>query len=186
MGEHELLRLLDDARDIIFHYRVRPQPGFVYVSGACTSITGYTPEEHYANPKLLATMIDPRDRERLKQITAGHAHCDGTPYVLRWVRKDGRTIWTEQRLFVTRGADGRPDSFQGIVREATARIEADAQLRAELQELHKRLLPVCSHCKRVRDDDGRWMQLDVYVTARWNVPITHGICADCLSRHFPE
>jgi len=186
MGERELLRLLDDARDIIFHYRVRPRPGFLYVSGACTHITGYTPEEHYANPKLLDAMIDPRDRDRLKQISAGQAFSDGAPYVLRWVRKDGRSIWTEQRLFVTLGSDGRPDAFQGIVRDVTARIEADEQLRTELDELRSRLLPICAHCKRVREDDGRWVQLDTYVAARLNVPLTHGICADCLNRHFPE
>src|SRR5262249_59854426 len=132
-------------------------------------------EEDYAEPGLLMKMIDPRDRDHLKEIAAGRAYADGAPYVLRWVRKDGKTIWTEQRLFVELGDDGEPDAFQGIVREVTERREADAELRAALatsrqlvDELRRKTLsgslPICSHCKNNRNRLRHWGRIDAPIS----------------------
>lgn len=41
------------------------------------------------------------------------------------------------------------------------------------------LLPICSHCKKIRDDRGYWNQLEAYLEAHSEAAFTHGICADC-------
>lgn len=41
------------------------------------------------------------------------------------------------------------------------------------------LLPICSHCKKIRDDRGYWNQLEGYLEAHSEAAFTHGICADC-------
>jgi len=51
--------------------------------------------------------------------------------------------------------------------------------RAEVETLSG-LLPVCAWCKKVRDDEGYWQQVEDYLSRR-NIRITHGICADCMS-----
>jgi hypothetical protein len=54
-----------------------------------------------------------------------------------------------------------------------------ASARAEVQTLSG-LLPICAWCKKVRDDDGYWRQVEVYFARRDHIQFTHGICSDCL------
>jgi hypothetical protein len=44
------------------------------------------------------------------------------------------------------------------------------------------LLPICSWCKRIRDDDGQWNQLEAFVKDRTEAEFTHGICPECTQR----
>ncbi len=60
-----------------------------------------------------------------------------------------------------------------------------AQTRAEVQTLSG-LLPICAWCKKVRDDDGYWQQVDEYFCRHSNVRFTHGVCVDCLERLSDE
>ncbi|MBI5887835.1 MAG: hypothetical protein HZB82_03880 [Deltaproteobacteria bacterium] len=41
------------------------------------------------------------------------------------------------------------------------------------------LLPICSYCKRIRDNAGRWIKIETYIEQRSNAEFTHGICPDC-------
>jgi hypothetical protein len=55
------------------------------------------------------------------------------------------------------------------------------QTQAEVQTLSG-LLPICAWCKKVRDDDGYWRQVDDYFCRHSNVRFTHGVCVDCVER----
>ena len=46
------------------------------------------------------------------------------------------------------------------------------------------ILPICSHCKRVRDDRGDWQSVEDYVAARSELSFSHGICPDCMEQHY--
>lgn len=59
------------------------------------------------------------------------------------------------------------------------------QTRAEVQTLSG-LLPICAWCKKVRDDDGYWQQVDEYFCRHSNVRFTHGVCRDCMERLSDE
>jgi hypothetical protein len=48
------------------------------------------------------------------------------------------------------------------------------------------LLPICSVCKRIRDDSGYWNQLEDYLSQHTNAMLTHGICDDCLKDKYPD
>jgi hypothetical protein len=48
------------------------------------------------------------------------------------------------------------------------------------------LLPVCAWCRRIRDEQNSWQSLDSYLVKRAELDVTHGICPDCQSKHFPE
>jgi hypothetical protein len=48
------------------------------------------------------------------------------------------------------------------------------------------LLPICSHCKKIRDDRGYWNQLEAYLEAHSEAAFTHGICADCQEQLHAE
>ena len=56
----------DNASDLFYRYRFRPTPGFEYVSPSSTAITGYSPEEHYADPDLGLKRVHPEDKHLLE------------------------------------------------------------------------------------------------------------------------
>jgi CheY-like chemotaxis protein len=73
------------------------------------------------------------------------------------------------------------------------RVEADRQrlileLQAALAQVKtlSGLLPICAWCKRTRDDDGYWNDLESYISAHSQAQFSHGICPDCQRQHFPN
>jgi len=67
-------------------------------------LTGYTPEDFYADPGLAFRLAHPEDR--LEQARAFTAGTDGRTLTLRWIRRDGRPVWTEQRNVSVRAEGG--------------------------------------------------------------------------------
>ena len=56
---------------------------------------------------------------------------------------------------------------------------------SELVEL-KRLLPICSYCKKIRTDQEFWLNVDRYFEAHMDVNFTHSICPECMTMHYPD
>jgi len=50
----------------------------------------------------------------------------------------------------------------------------------------KALLPMCSYCKKIRDDKGYWNQVDEYITNHSDTKFSHGLCPDCLRKQYPD
>jgi DNA-binding NarL/FixJ family response regulator len=50
----------------------------------------------------------------------------------------------------------------------------------------KGLLPICAACKKIRDDNGYWNQLEAYIETHSDAEFTHGLCPECRRRMFPE
>jgi PAS domain S-box-containing protein len=117
--------LAENAQDIIYLYRLKPTPGFEYVSPSATAITGYTPEEHYANPQLGFEMVLPEDRPSLMNLFQA-TEAQDSALTLRWMRKDGRIIWTEQRNRLIYDDAGNVIAIEGIARDVTERKVAEA------------------------------------------------------------
>ncbi|MFQ5809349.1 MAG: PleD family two-component system response regulator [Armatimonadota bacterium] len=60
-----------------------------------------------------------------------------------------------------------------------ARVRELEDALAQVKQLHG-LLPICSYCKRIRDDRNYWQQVESYIAQRSDAEFTHGICPDCL------
>ncbi|MCG8572704.1 MAG: cache domain-containing protein [Spirochaetes bacterium] len=56
---------------------------------------------------------------------------------------------------------------------------------SEVKQL-KGLLPICSNCKKIRDDEGYWSQIETYISKRSAAEFSHGICPDCAKKIYPE
>ena len=50
----------------------------------------------------------------------------------------------------------------------------------------KGILPFCSFCKKIRDDKGYWEKVDVYIRKHSQADISHGVCPECMQKHYPE
>ncbi len=81
------------------------------------------------------------------------------------------------------------------IEDVTERIHREKELEEQVARLEeamnqvntlKGLLPICSYCKKIRDDKGYWNQLESYIGTRADVDFSHGICPECAKKHFPD
>ncbi len=141
----ELFReLVENAGDVFFRLRLVPERRFEYVSPAIAAITGYAPAEHYADPELIARIVHPADRERLDAALSGAVPTLGRDLLLRWVRRDGAVVWTEQRSSAVRDASGRIVAVDGVARDVTERmrLQEEAERTARFRE---QLIAIVGH-----------------------------------------
>ena len=80
-----------------------------------------------------------------------------------------------------------------ILRDITAGINIQLETEKLIIELQKAretvetlsgLIPICSICKKIRDDKGYWNQLEEYIGMHARVDFSHGICPDCMKEHY--
>lgn len=115
------------GRDLLYRYRVAPDRGFDYVSPSCHALTGYTPAEFLADPRLMAGLVHPADAALVDPITGRPLAAER---LVRWVRRDGAIIWTSHQARVAPDAEGRPVAFEGLVRDETEAVLAREALAA--------------------------------------------------------
>ncbi len=72
--------------------------------------------------------------------------------------------------------------------ELLARVRTHIELyksREQIKRLED-LIPICSSCRKVRDTDGYWKQVEQYITERTHSNFSHGICEECAHKLYPE
>lgn len=94
------------------------------------------------------------------------------PIADRWGDVAGRLLVTRD-ITVRKVLEGDRERLIGELKKALGEVSA-------LEEL----LPICASCKKVRDDQGYWSQIDVYLRKRAAVEFTHGICPDCDAKLY--
>ena len=180
--------LVEQSRDGIV---ILDQNGKVYEANQqYADMLGYTMEEirqlhvwdwdtQWAKEQLLEMV-------RTVDITGDH-------FETQHRRKDGTYYDVE---ISTNGTVFRGQKFiLCICRDITERKHAEKErekLIGELQEALKEIktlrgiLPICSFCKKIRDDKGYWEQVDVYIKKYSQADISHGICPECIKKHYPD
>jgi PAS domain S-box-containing protein len=85
--------------------------------------------------------------------------------------------------------------FVTVFNDITDKKNADAEKDRLIEELRQAvneiktlrgILPICSMCKQIRDDQGYWNQFEAYIEAHSDVDFSHSICPDCAQKHYPE
>jgi K+-sensing histidine kinase KdpD len=76
----------------------------------------------------------------------------------------------------------------GLQQHIKEREKLVGELKAALAEVKTLtgLLPICSHCKKIRDDRGYWSQIELYLREHSNANFTHSICPECARKFYPE
>lgn len=138
-------------------------------------------------------LVDPEDPNLPvlleERVRTGKAHGE-----LRLRRKDGSFFPVEISSVVFRDPVGEERTCM-IFRDITARKEWEAEretLIAELQhalsqvKMLSGLLPICASCKKIRDSQGTWNEIETYMRQHSQVNFSHGMCPDCLRTLYPE
>lgn len=109
------------------------------------------------------------------------------------VRKDGSLVPVSLTVSPVFDAEGRIIGASKIARDISAerksrmaREELIEKLQKALAEIKmlRGLIPICMHCKKVRDDKGFWQQLEAYFQRHADMRFSHGICPACAQERF--
>ncbi len=75
------------------------------------------------------------------------------------------------------------------VKERTMELERRArELEAAISQVKQLegIIPICMYCKKIRDDEQLWHQMEYYISEHSEAEFSHGICPDCMEKHFGE
>jgi PAS domain S-box-containing protein len=151
-------------------------------------------EEKDVVGKSWTTQIPPGDLERLKEYN--HKRLidpESAPdhYEFTFYRSDGKTRHSLMSVAVLPTSRNIVCSFVDI----TERKQAEKELEEERRHLQlaldevktlRGILPICSNCKKIRDDKGFWNQVDQYISDHTEAEFSHGLCPNCAKELYPE
>jgi PAS domain S-box-containing protein len=89
----------------------------------------------------------------------------------------------ERNVFLVHWRDITKSKLAALERE---RLIEDLQTALSEVRALSGLLPICSSCKKIRDDKGYWNQIEGYIQEHSDAMFSHGICPDCMKKLYPE
>lgn len=174
-------------------YKAYPDWSAEIISGS-EDICGYTNDELNSKERNWLSIIHPddieavyRDGSKLAQIQKDIVQ------KYRIKTKSGDIRWVEDHKASVFSAEEEFMGIDGIVYDITSHKLAERErdelinaLQKALKEIKtlKGIIPICSHCKKIRDDKGYWNQLEYYVEQHSEADFSHGICPDCINKYY--
>lgn len=178
---------------------------FDYITDSIEPISGFRAEEYIGRP--LEKTLTPESFERIKAELKKHIPLFGrgirqtTAAELEMVHKNGHHYWVEVRARLFQ-EPGEKLKIIGVTRDISARKKEEQQKNDLIEKLGKALaekeklieenkilkslLPICSGCRRIRDEKGRWLPLDFYLEKATHSKFTHTTCKDCQEAYYGD
>jgi len=176
-------------------FQSTPEGRFISVNPAFSKMLGYdNPEDLVSSISDIAAQYyaSTEDRKLYKKILKKNGKVENFEFKAK--RKDGSEIWVSNSTRAYFDAEGMVVRYEGIVLDITARKQAEHQreiLIFDLQEalnevkLLSGLIPICTHCKKIRDDKGYWNRIEAYIQDHSEAKFSHSICQECAKKHYP-
>ena len=167
-----------------------------FISQAAEKITGYKPDQLINNHLVAyADLIHRDDRDYVySDIQNSLAAGQGFRLTYRILDKHGDIKWVWVQGQGVYDDQGQLMGLEGLINDVTQnKIEEEERERLvnELQVLLKEVktlrgfIPICAHCKKIRDDAGYWQRLEKYIEERTDTQFSHGICPECAEKLYP-
>jgi PAS domain S-box-containing protein len=176
-------------------WEVDAQMRYVYANPRVRELLGYEPSETIGKTPFDFMPVLEAERlrndfvelikapERFRDLENINLHKDGT---IRVLETSGIPVFD---------ADGKFNGFRGIDRDITLRKRAEVEREKLINDLQAAfadiktlsgLIPICSSCKKIRDDKGYWNILEAYLVKHSEAKFTHGICPECAKKLYPN
>ena len=110
--------LIENSKDVVFFYKVRPYRAFDYISPSVETITGFPQASFYDDPDMFMKLTDDRSRDNMEVIFYGKAPEDES-FVFEMTRANDEKFWGEFSFTLINGDDGMPDAVEGTFRDIT-------------------------------------------------------------------
>jgi len=117
-------------------------------------------------------------------------------FELHMVSQSGNHFWVQLDATVSQKSERSASPLCRIVlsdiHERKLAEEARRILIAELESAMARvktlsgLLPICAGCKKIRDDQGYWGQVEIYIQEHSEARFTHSMCPECMKKYYPD
>jgi PAS domain S-box-containing protein len=149
---------------------------------------GFTIAELMSKPFI--EFVHPDDRERTMKQNAGvRSGGQALAFENRYMCKDGSFRWFRWNASPDIGQRVIYSVARDITREKQADEEREqllAELQATLAEVQtlQKILPICSYCRKIRDDESYWHSVEDYISRHTSSMFSHGICPSCLESEF--
>jgi len=171
--------------------------GDFYLDPNIKAILGYSDDEIPNDIEKWVKYIHPEDS--MAVMEAAQACLDGktSEYVFehRMLHKDSSYRWIIVRGKAIRDESGNAVRLIGSDADVTDRKQAELERESLIKKLQKTLeevkilsglLPICSNCKKIRDDKGYWNQIESYIRDHSEANFSHSICPECSEKLYPE
>jgi PAS domain S-box-containing protein len=168
---------------------------FAYVNQAYADIVGYRLDELYELPLLFLLLDKSLGKytfmKQYQYLIRGKKSM--TVFEAQILTKTGHIV--EVLVSAARIILGGEVGVIGLVVDISERKRIETEREKLIQDLEKALkdikilsglIPICSSCKKIRDDQGYWHQVEEYLSKRSDVLFSHGICPDCMKRLYPQ
>ncbi|MEN8189603.1 MAG: PAS domain-containing protein [Thermodesulfobacteriota bacterium] len=185
-SETKFRNLVEYSGDFV--WEVNTKGVYTYASPLVEKILGYTPEEVLGKTpfELMPQTEAAKVAEEFNQ-----AFEQGKPLVQLEninLHRDGRHITLETSGVPVFDGDGKITHYRGVDRDITMRKQREVEREQLIDGLQKALeeiktlgglIPICSSCKKIRDDQGYWNILESYIQKHTNALFSHSMCPDC-------
>ncbi|TLY29639.1 MAG: PAS domain S-box protein [Nitrospirae bacterium] len=113
---------------------------------------------------------------------------------LAYLRPDGEKVWLEANITSVQEHGGVVGRLL-VMRDITERHRVEEEREKLILQLQDALgqikvlqgiLPICAHCKKIRDEHDQWQPLEIYISERSNADFSHGLCQECLDKHYHD
>jgi len=167
------------------------QTGEHHVNDRWLEILGLSREDEKQQSSDWSDRIHPEDRERIMPVIQEYI-VTGETYVVefRMEHKEGHWVWIlGSGAVVEYDTNNTPLRLCGIHQDITARKRLEEErsqlissLQTALSEIKtlKGIIPICSYCHKIRDDEGAWERLEAYISKHSYAEFSHGVCPKCL------
>ncbi len=143
-------------------------------------------EEFLGRPFVEFWMVEKRLDEVMEALQGEGVWSDE----IKAKRKDGSLFDVQVSAAMVRDREGNPVALTSTSIDITKRKQAEAQREKLIIELKDALakiktlsgiIPICAKCKKIRDDEGYWNQVEVYVRDHTEAEFSHGLCPECVA-----
>ncbi|XOF32376.1 MAG: PAS domain-containing protein [Candidatus Electrothrix sp. YB6] len=152
-------------------------------------ICGLEPGSVSPSAEVGLKLIHPDDRVRaIEAVNRAIEAGDNYRMEKRIVRPDSSVRYVQSIGEILSDKEGRPEKLMGSFLDITELKKAEQEREQLIEQLQtalanvkqlKGLLPICAWCKNIRDDQGYWHQVEVYIRDHSDANFTHGICPEC-------
>lgn len=156
---------------------------------------GMTKDDDHELFNKFIKFIHEDDKERVTKII-NKSTKEGAPLTLeyrivlpngetKYLHEESHAIYDESLQEIRK----RSGSVQDITQQKKLEESREAlilELQKSLDEIKalKGILPLCSHCKKIRDISGIWEEVDVYIYKHSDADISHSICPACMKKYY--
>lgn len=166
-----------------------------YWNHASENLYGYTEKEAIGR-NLLDLIIPPEMRNDVQQAIHMMAETGEPipPSELSLMRKDGSRVEVYSSHSIVKRTGGEPELFcldvdlserKHVEKEREGLIAKVQKALAEIRTLQG-ILPICSSCKKIRDNNGSWTQIEEYISEHSEANFSHSYCPECAHKAIEE